>query len=678
MFFGLLTLLVALTISAVAIYYSVAGLVAIFAAAAIPIIIMGGALEIGKLVTAVWLHRYWNRARWWMRLYLGVAVLVLMFITSMGIFGFLSKAHIEQTAAAQEQVAVLGRMDIEIERQNEIIARAEQRIVKAEADADKEDVGIQEKIDREQERIDSAYTRRQPSIEEQQGIINAQEIALLGRIAVYEDEIRSLDAELERLNGLVEQYRTELANTNVASVEEQVQPYIEQIAQLDADIARLDEQAAAYEARIAELQPDYSAVDTLKDQIAAIEESIVVTTNKLQSTERDKIREGQAVIGVTSDGLFGGNTRRALEAWVTAQQDRIASLQAQETELRAQAQNVIAQERNRLTGLITSLRGDQTEAVQQRKQGLLDTIDRIRADAASSLQTQRDNIQAKIDAVLDRDIPANREDRSVAQDTITELRNADNAVTIAAREEIARLRQLAEDEIAQAQAVIERLRAEIQIGEDADLDAIIDEQNSRIREANAEIDAITTRKFALQAEARKLEAEVGPVKYLAEFVYGDTDRDVLEDAVRWVILIIIFVFDPLAVALLIAAQYIFEWRRADRGLPPRVTPPPTKKPKPVIEPKEEEIQESILPELQEVADKWKDTGAAAAGIKNPGPMYNTIKPKPDNKKVDKDKYDPYTDTRPTEELTKEERAKREVIWPDGYDGKLAPPKPFQE
>ena len=678
MFFGLLTLLIALTISAVAIYYSVAGLVAIFAAAAIPIIIMGGALEIGKLVTAVWLHRYWSRARWWMRLYLGTAVLVLMFITSMGIFGFLSKAHIEQTAAAQEQVAQIARMDEEVVRQREIIARAEERIVKAEQDADKEDVGIQEKIDREQERIDSAYTRRQPSIEEQQGIINAQEIALLGRIAVYEDEIRSLDAELERLNGLVEQYRTELANTNVASVEEQVQPYIEQIAQLDADIARLDEQAAAYEARIAELQPDYSAVDTLKDQIAAIEESIVVTTNKLQSTERDKIREGQAVIGVTSDGLFGGNTRRALEAWVTAQQDRIASLQAQETELRAQAQNVIAQERNRLTGLITSLRGDQTEAVQQRKQGLLDTIDRIRADAASSLQTQRDNIQAKIDAVLDRDIPANREDRSVAQDTITELRNADNAVTIAAREEIARLRQLAEDEIAQAQAVIERLRAEIQIGEDADLDAIIDEQNSRIREANAEIDAITTRKFALQAEARKLEAEVGPVKYLAEFVYGDTDRDVLEDAVRWVILIIIFVFDPLAVALLIAAQYIFEWRRADRGLPPRVPPPPTKKPKPVIEPKEEEIQESILPELQEVADKWKDTGAAAAGIKNPGPMYNTIKPKPDNKKVDKDKYDPYTDTRPTEELTKEERAKREVIWPDGYDGKLAPPKPFQE
>ena len=66
MLFGLLTFFVALIISSVAIYYSVAGLVAIFAAAAVPIIIMGTALEVGKLVTAVWLHRYWSRATWWL------------------------------------------------------------------------------------------------------------------------------------------------------------------------------------------------------------------------------------------------------------------------------------------------------------------------------------------------------------------------------------------------------------------------------------------------------------------------------------------------------------------------------------------------------------------------------------------------------------------------------------
>ena len=100
MFFGLLVLFTALTISAVAIWYSVAGLVAIFAAAAVPIIIMGTSLEIGKLVTALWLHRNWKRAKWWLKSYLTIAVVVLMFITSMGIFGFLSKAHIEQNLAS--------------------------------------------------------------------------------------------------------------------------------------------------------------------------------------------------------------------------------------------------------------------------------------------------------------------------------------------------------------------------------------------------------------------------------------------------------------------------------------------------------------------------------------------------------------------------------------------------
>ena len=100
MFLAVLTLITALSISAVAIYYSVAGLVAIFAAAAVPIMIMGGTLEIGKLVTAVWLHRYWEKATWWLKTYLSIAVIVLMIITSMGIFGFLSKAHIEQTSAS--------------------------------------------------------------------------------------------------------------------------------------------------------------------------------------------------------------------------------------------------------------------------------------------------------------------------------------------------------------------------------------------------------------------------------------------------------------------------------------------------------------------------------------------------------------------------------------------------
>ena len=104
MIFGLLTLITALSISAVAIYYSVAGLMAIFAAAALPIMIMGGVLEISKLVTAVWLHKYWKQATWWLKSYLSIAVVVLMFITSMGIFGFLSSAHKIGRASCRERV----------------------------------------------------------------------------------------------------------------------------------------------------------------------------------------------------------------------------------------------------------------------------------------------------------------------------------------------------------------------------------------------------------------------------------------------------------------------------------------------------------------------------------------------------------------------------------------------
>ena len=84
----------------------------------------------------------------------------------------------------------------------------------------------------------------------------------------------------------------------------------------------------------------------------------------------------------------------------------------------------------------------------------------------------------------------------------------------------------------------------------------------KIKKANQEIDTLTEQKYSLEAEYRALEAEVGPIKYIAEFVYGEeADRDLLEEAVRWVIIILIVVFDPLAVLLLIASQYTFEFAR---------------------------------------------------------------------------------------------------------------------
>ena len=104
-----LALLSGLTISAVAIWYSVAGLVSIFAATVIPIIVMGVALEISKLIATVWLKINWTRAPVFIRTYLLVAIAILMLITSMGIFGFLSKAHSDQSLVSgdvQSRIAI--------------------------------------------------------------------------------------------------------------------------------------------------------------------------------------------------------------------------------------------------------------------------------------------------------------------------------------------------------------------------------------------------------------------------------------------------------------------------------------------------------------------------------------------------------------------------------------------
>jgi len=92
-----LLFLTSISIAIVAAWYSITGLIAIFSGAVIPIAIMGSVLEVGKLVTASWLHQNWKEINALMKTYLVLAVLILMLITSMGIFGFLSKAHLDQT-----------------------------------------------------------------------------------------------------------------------------------------------------------------------------------------------------------------------------------------------------------------------------------------------------------------------------------------------------------------------------------------------------------------------------------------------------------------------------------------------------------------------------------------------------------------------------------------------------
>jgi lysozyme family protein len=396
--FGYWTVLVALSISAVAAYYSIVGLVAIFASAVIPIIIMGSVLEVGKLTSAVWLHLNWKSAPFLIKTYLTIAVIMLMFITSMGIFGFLSKAHIEQTSAASENVAQIERIEESIVRNKLIITKSEDKIVKLEAVDISLDDGIQEKIRIEQQRIENAYTGVQPSIDEQNAIIVAETEAKANAIAPFE---------------------TELANI------------IEKLALMD------------------------------------------------QYSINGEIEKMQGLLGVRQDGILGWNTREALKKF--------------------------KEDNNKAKGM-----------------------------AGYQLNKVRDEF-----------------DDSVIKD---------------ARAEIKRIRMLAEQQIADSNALITRLRAQLGQGQQQDNTVLIDTQRNLIVDSEAKLEELYTTKYTLEGESRKLEAEVGPVKYIAELVYGqEPGRNVLEETVRYVILILVFVFDPLAVVLVLAGISGLGLRKSTKG-----------------------------------------------------------------------------------------------------------------
>ena len=354
MLFGLLVLFTALTISGVAIYYSVAGLVAIFAAAAVPIIIMGTSLEIGKLVTALWLHRNWQRAKWWLKGYLSIAVLVLMFITSMGIFGFLSKAHIEQNLASDTVVQ---------------------------------------------------------------------------RIEILENKILAEEKYIERQNETIDRINNKDKNSN----------------------NRFDKDVAIEQKKIDDA---YARLEVLDQDVEAF----------------------------TSNNKGWGGTGRV-------------------------------------------------------KQGL--ALKEKQAPERAILFEQIEKAQAKIDEIRSKN------DQSL-------------------------------DKI------------DLQI---ADVEKNITNANNRIDSYILEIEP-------LKGDVMKLESEVGPIRYIAEFIYGEeADRNLLEEAVRWVIITIIFVFDPLAVLLLIASQYHFMWRHEDKygKLPPKSNPSDNNPPTPPQVSEEPEVEEPYEP-----------------------------------------------------------------------------------
>lgn len=189
-----LALVTALTLSAIAAWYSVVGLTAIFAAAVIPIIIMGASLEIAKVVTTVWLHRYWDKCKWTVKTYLAGAVVTLALVTSMGIFGFLSKAHMDQGIPTGDVAAQIQLIDEKINIQRELISSERQNIEAARNTLSQMDAQLTARLDRSDS---EASVERAVQIRQQQ---RRERTALNNEISAAQKRIEQSNQEIQNLN----------------------------------------------------------------------------------------------------------------------------------------------------------------------------------------------------------------------------------------------------------------------------------------------------------------------------------------------------------------------------------------------------------------------------------------------------------------------------------------------
>ena len=197
MFLSYFTLFTALSLSVVAAWYSILGLTAIFASAVIPIIIMGGILEVAKVTVTVWLHEYWHRCRLLMKCYLVPAVFMLMVITSMGIFGFLSKAHTDQSLVSGDVQAKIAVYDEKIKLAKDNID-ANRKALKQMDEAVDQVMGRST----DEKGADKAVSLRRAQAKERNRLI-AEIAAEQKKIAVISEERAPIAAEVRKVEAEV-------------------------------------------------------------------------------------------------------------------------------------------------------------------------------------------------------------------------------------------------------------------------------------------------------------------------------------------------------------------------------------------------------------------------------------------------------------------------------------------
>ncbi len=299
----------ALAVSAVAAYFSIVGLMAIFNGLPLSILWMGIVLEIAKLVTASWIYQYWSRVKFLMKTYMVTAVIILSLITSIGIFGFLSKAHIEQSANTGDAFAEVQRIEQLIDRQRNKIEVAEERIDRIEAGGN---LDVTESIRQQEEIRDTAWERIQGDITYAEQQIESIRASLDTDIAQKQQEIAELDSIIASYTNQGTTGNVFNREDNVAKgieVREQQKPERDRIANDIQELrAYAEQQIAGYRNQISQYRADTQAtidnanaeINRLRDQETSSQETKDEQIDNIQAT----IDDAYTQIEVYNEDLF--------------------------------------------------------------------------------------------------------------------------------------------------------------------------------------------------------------------------------------------------------------------------------------------------------------------------------------------------------------------------------------
>lgn len=310
MLFGLLTLFTALAIAGVAAWFSIVGLMTFFQGAAMSIAVMAGTLEVGKLVTVSWLYRYWKETSLLVKMYLSTAVLFLMLITSIGIFGYLSKAHQEVSGSSADAFAVVERIDGQILREENKIDILEDRITSLQTGGG---LDVSSSIQQQVSIRDGAWERVQGDIDYAQGQIDRlrDQLAVLDKavndlrnkgVEVIETdaggtfrraETETIDyvAQANELFGQQSQQRADIKE-DIDKQQANIDKYREQaqadINNANAEINRLRENSSTDQDEILVKIDDYNnQIDTIYANIVVIKDEKFEAESVVRNIEKE-------------------------------------------------------------------------------------------------------------------------------------------------------------------------------------------------------------------------------------------------------------------------------------------------------------------------------------------------------------------------------------------------------